>query len=152
MRTAQFMMLCAALGVTFGGCSVPRLPEAAVTAARPADHLVGKNLDALIVQFGPPARSSLSDNDQTTVVWQFDTPAGSPPLTGSGGLYGDGGSPSYVSPGFSPFCRITATVSTATGIVTQASTEESNGTGSSAAVLRRGESVCAPHLRAKSPT
>jgi hypothetical protein len=150
MRTAELMILCVASGVTFGGCSMPRLPEAAVTTARPADQLVGKNLDALIAQLGPPARSSPSDNDQTIIVWQFETPTGTPPSTGAGGLYGDGGSPSYVSPGYSPFCRITATVSTTTGIVSQASTEESNGTGASGAVLRRGESICSQHLRAKS--
>jgi len=127
---------------------MPRLPEAAVTAARPADQLVGKNLDALIAQLGPPARSSSADSDQTTIVWQFETPTGTPPTTGSGGLYGDGGSPNYVSQGYSPFCRITAIVSTSTGIVTQASMEESNGTGAS--MLRRGESICSQHLRAKS--
>jgi hypothetical protein len=148
MRTTQLIMLCVASGVTFGGCSMPRLPEAAVTAARPADQLVGKNLDALIKQLGPPARSSSADSDQTTIVWQFETPTGTPATTGSGGLYGDGGSPSYVSQGYSPFCRITAIVSTATGVVTQASMEESNGTGAS--MLRRGESICSQHLRAKS--
>src|SRR5579863_9600965 len=114
MRTTQLIMLCVASGVTFGGCSMPRLPEAAVTAARPADQLVGKNLDALIAQLGPPARSSSADSDQTTIVWQFETPTGTPPTTGSGGLYGDGGSPNYVSQGYSPFCRITAIVSTST--------------------------------------
>ena len=150
MRTTQLIMLCVVSGVTFGGCSMPRLPEVTATTTRPADQFVGKNLDAMIAQLGPPARSSSSDNDQTTVVWQFETPTGAPPLSGSGGLYGDGGAPSYVSPGYSPFCRITATVSTATGVVTQASTEESNGTGSSGAILRRGESVCSQHLRAKS--
>ena len=150
MRTAPFTMLCVALGVTFGGCSMPRLPEAAATTARPADQFVGKNLDALVARLGPPARSSSSDNDQTTIVWQFETPTGTPTPTGAGGLYGDGGSPGHVSQGYSPFCRITATVSTATGIVTQASTEESNGTGASGGILRRGESTCAQHLRAKS--
>jgi hypothetical protein len=148
MRTTQLIMLGVASGVTFGGCSMPRLPEAAVTAARPADQLVGKNLDALVKQLGPPARSSSADSDQTTIVWQFETPTGTPTTTGSGGLYGDGGSPSYVSQGYSPFCRITAIVSTSTGIVTQASMEESNGTGAS--MLRRGESICSQHLRAKS--
>ena len=100
---------------------MPRLPEAAATTARPADQFVGKNLDALVAQLGPPARSSSSDNDQTTIVWQFETPTGTPTPTGAGGLYGDGGSPSPVSQGYSPFCRITAIVSTSTGVVAQAS-------------------------------
>ena len=132
------------------GCSMPRLPESCRDddrAGRSTRREKSGCADCAVLA----ARQEFAcGNDQTTVVWQFETPAGTPPLTGAGGLYGDGSSPSYVSPGYSPFCRITATVSTATGVVTQASTEESNGTGSSVAVLRRGESVCSQHLRAKS--
>ena len=41
MRTIQRILFCAALG----GCSssIPRLPEAALSAARPADQFVGKD-------------------------------------------------------------------------------------------------------------
>jgi len=148
MRRVQFIALCAMFGIALAGCSMPRPPEAAVATSRPADHLVGQNLDTLIAQLGPPTRSSPTDNDQTTFVWQFETPAGTPPPTGSAGLYGDGASPGYVSQGYSPFCRITAVVSTTTGIVAQANMEESNGTGAS--LLRRGEGVCAQHMRPKS--
>jgi hypothetical protein len=143
-------MLCTALGVALGGCSMPRIPEAAVATAQPADHLVGQNLDALIARFGPPARTSPADNDQTTVVWQFETPARTSPPTGAGGLYGDGGSPGYVAQDYSPFCRVTAVVSTTTGVVTQARTEESNGTGSS--LLRRSESICSQYIPTKPRT
>jgi hypothetical protein len=148
MRTTQLMMLCIASGVPWGGGCLGGRGGGAPTTALPADQFVGKNLDALVKQLGPPTRSSPADSDQTTIVWQFETATGTPPPTGSGGLYGDGGSPSYVSQGYSPFCRITATVATSSGIVTQANMEESNGTGAS--MLRRGESICAQHLRAKS--
>ena len=147
MRVLQILLACAVLG----GCSLsmPHPPEPALTAAKPADQLVGQNLDALVAQLGPPARSQTLDNDQTSVVWQFETPGDRSSPTGAGGLYGDGSSPGQVSEGYSPFCRITAVVSTTSGVVTQASTEESNGTGAS--LLRR-DSICAKHLKAKSRT
>lgn len=147
MRIIRFILLCTVLG----GCSlsIPRPPEPTLSAARPADQFVGKNLDVLVAQLGPPSRSSPSDNDQTTVVWQFEAPTGTPPVEGPGGLYGDGNAPGYVSEGYSPVCRITAVVSTSSGIVTQANTEESNGTGAS--WLHR-DNVCAKHLRTKSRT
>jgi hypothetical protein len=55
------------LAVATGGCSLqlPKAPEAAVSASRPADQLVGKNLDKLIEKFGQPTRSSQSENGQT---------------------------------------------------------------------------------------
>ncbi|HLI98950.1 MAG TPA: hypothetical protein VKT76_04465 [Bradyrhizobium sp.] len=146
-RLVPFALLCGVLG----GCSlsVPRPAEPAVTAAKPADQLVGQNLDALVAQLGPPTRSQSLDNDQTSVVWQFETSSETAPPSGDGGLYGDGSSPGYVSQGYSPFCRITAVVTTSSGIVAQASTEESNGTG--ATILRR-DSICAKHLKIKSRT
>ena len=82
------------------------------------------------------------------MVWQFEGPPEAQPPTGAGGLYGDGNNPGYVSQGYSPFCRITAVVSTADGNVIQASTEESNGTAASG----RGTNICARYLRAKSLT
>jgi hypothetical protein len=147
----RFVLLCVAFGVTLGGCSIsmPRPPEPAVTAAKPADQLVGQNLDALVAQLGQPSKTWSTDNDQTSVVWQFETPGDTPLPPGAGGLYGDGGSPGYVSDGYSPFCRITAIVSTSRGVVIQASTEESNGTGAS--YLHR-DNICTKHLKAKART
>jgi hypothetical protein len=157
MRMAQFVPSYAVFGVVtgialviaLGGCSLqmPKAPEAAISASRPADQLVGKSLDTLIAQLGQPTRSSQADNGQTSVVWQFE-PRETLPPTGAGGLYGDGNSPAYVSQGYSPFCRITAVVSTADGNVIQASTEESNGTGAPG----RGGNICSRYLRAKSLT
>ena len=144
------MLLC----VTLGGCSLSsfsmsRPAEAPVSAARPADQLVGKNIDTLIAQLGQPMRSQPMDNDQTSFVWQIDTPSGPPPPTGEGGLYGDGNSPGYVSEGYSPFCRINVIVTSSTGVITQATTEESNGTGTPGG-FARGGNVCQQRLKAKS--
>ena len=146
MRMAQTALLCVALG----GCSLslPRAPEAGISAARPADQLVGKKLDTLVAHLGQPTQSQPLDNDQVSYMWQIETPAEAPPPTGTGGLYGDGGSPGYVSQGFSPFCRINVVASSA-GVITQANTEESNGTGSPNGVFRGGD-FCQKRLRAKS--
>ena len=152
MRTIQLFLVCAALG----GCSLsmPSLPsmssshEAPASTAHPADQLVGKNINTLVAQLGQPTRSQPLDNDQTSYVWQIETPEGSPPPTGDAGLYGDGNSPGYVSEGYTPFCRINV-VATANGVITQANTEESNGTGAPNGYLRS-SNVCEKRLRAKS--
>ena len=146
MRTIGFVLLCAMLG----GCSLsmPSLSsshEAPVSAARPADQLVGKNINTLIAQLGQPTRSQPVDNDQTSYVWQIETPEGTPPPTGNAGLYGDGNSPGYVSEGYTPFCRINV-VAAADGVITQANTEESNGTGTPNGFVRSGN-VCEKRLK-----
>ena len=144
MRAIRLVLLC----ITLGGCSLsmPRPAEAPVSAARPADQLVGKNVDTLVAQLGPPTQSR-PDGDQTTYVWQIETPLEGSPPTGAGGLYGDGASPGYVSDGYSPFCRINVVASSA-GVITQANTEESNGTGTPNGFLRSGN-VCQQRLRTK---
>jgi hypothetical protein len=146
MRMAQTALLCVALcGCSF---SVPRAPEASVSVPRPANQLVGKKLDAIVAQLGQPTRSQPLDNDQTSYMWQIETPSEPPSRSGGGGLYGDGGSPGYVSEGYSPFCRINV-VTASSGVVTEANTEESNGTGNPTGVLRSGN-FCQQRLRAKS--
>ena len=146
MRMALTALLC----IVLCGCSLslPRAPEAGVSAARPANQLVGKKLDILVAQLGQPTRSQPLDNDQTSYMWQIETPGEPPAPTGAGGLYGDGGSPGYVSEGYAPFCRINV-VASSSGVVTEANTEESNGTGSPHGVFRGGN-FCQQRLRAKS--
>jgi hypothetical protein len=149
MRMASTMLLCAMLGgCSFSMPSISRPQEAPVSAARPADQLVGKNLDTLIGQLGPPTRSQPLDNDQTSYVWQIETPGDAPPPSGAGGLYGDGWSPGYVSEGYSAFCRINVVASSG-GVITQANTEESNGTGTPNGLFRSGN-LCQQRLKARS--
>jgi len=154
MRIASTVLLCTVLGgcsLSMPSISMPSLSssaEAPVSAARPAEQYVGKKLDTLIAQFGPPKRSQPLDNDQTSYVWQFDATDDGLPPTGAGGLYGDGWSPGYVSDGYSPFCRVTV-VASADGVVTQANTEESNGTGTPNGFIRSGN-ICQKQLRTKS--
>jgi hypothetical protein len=151
MRMVSIMLLSVALG----GCSLsmPSIPslsskEAPVSAARPADQLVGKTVDTLIAQLGQPTRSQPLENDQTSYVWQIETPSDPPPPRGDAGLYGDGNAPGYVSEGYSPFCRINVVAGT-NGVITQANTEESNGTGTPNGFVRS-SNVCEKRLRAKS--
>jgi hypothetical protein len=148
-RNFKWATLGVVFGLALGGCSLslPKAQEAPVSAARPADQLVGKNIDALVTQLGPPKRSQSLDNDQTSYVWQIET-GDTPPLTGAAGLYGDGISPGYVSDGYSPVCRINV-IASANGVITQATTEESNGTGTPNGVFRR-ENICDKQLRARS--
>jgi hypothetical protein len=153
MRIVRPEWLWLALGAVLGGCSLPSISipkpqESAVSSARPAEQFVGKNLDALVAQLGQPTRSQPLDDDQTSYVWQIETPGGVPPRTGNAGLYGDGAAPSYVSEGYSPFCRINV-VASSNGLITQATTEESNGTGTPNGLIRSGN-ICDKHLRAKS--
>lgn len=149
MRMASILLLCAVLGgCSLSSFSVSRPGEAPASAARPADQLVGKNVEALVAQLGPPTRSQPLDGDQTSYVWQIETPLDALPPTGDGGLYGDGNSPAYVSEGYSPFCRINV-VATGNGIITQANTEESNGTGTPNGFMRAGN-ICQQRLATRS--
>jgi hypothetical protein len=145
MRILNIVALCAVLG----GCGAARQE----VTARP--ELIGQNLDTLIARFGQPTSSSKIDNDQNSYVWQLSAaaePAGRRPRTSPyGGLYGDGDSPGNVNQGFSPLCTIKVTTSPA-GTVTQASTEESNGTGAGVGLLGAGGGICAQRLGGKSPT
>ncbi len=145
MRILKIVALCAALG----GCGASRQE----VAARPDDQLIGQNLDTLIARFGPPAGSSKMDNDQSSYVWQLaaatDSAGGRAPHAGYGGLYGDGDSPSNVSPGYSQSCKINV-IASPTGIVTQANTEESRGTGATLGIVGVSGSLCAQRLGIKS--
>jgi hypothetical protein len=155
MRLASTMLLCAVLGgcsLSMPSISMPSLSashEAPASAARPAEQYVGKNLDTLVAQWGPPKKSQPLDNDQTSYVWQFETADEALPPTGDGGIvYGDGWSPGYVSSGYSPFCRVNV-VASSDGVITQATTEESNGTGTPNGFIR-GSNICQKQLKAKS--
>jgi hypothetical protein len=151
MRMAQVVPSYAAfavmLGVALGGCSLqmPKAgPEPALSAAKPADQLVGKNLDAIIEKLGQPHRSRQMDNNQSTFVWEIEPREAQHP-TGDGGLYGDANNPSHVSAGYEAFCKITVVADMTSGNVLQASTEESNGTG--AAYF--GTNICSRLLRTR---
>jgi hypothetical protein len=102
MRMAQVTPSYAAfavmLGMAPGGCS-PQMPKAApeeaMSAAKLADQLAGKSLDALIEKLGQPHRSRQMDNNQSTFVWEIEPREARHP-TGDGGLYGDANNPSLL--------------------------------------------------------
>jgi hypothetical protein len=147
MRLLKILALCAALG----GCGAP-LQEAATTTARPGDQLVGQNVDALIARFGQPTRTTRMEGDLSSYVWELAAGPDAldqPSQTADGGLYGDGYNPGAVNQGFSPYCKLNVIVSP-TGTVTQALTEDSNGTGARSGRFGSNGAICARRLRMKS--
>jgi hypothetical protein len=127
MRFAAIASLCAAL-VTLAGCAASR--EEVVT--RLGEKFIGKNVDALVVQFGPPSSSFKMNSGETSYVWQ---------LTSQTDINLDHGSGTAST----RFCKVNV-ISSKTGIVTQLTTEDSNaGRGLDRAVGIYG-SICAQRL------
>ena len=65
MRTLLVLTICAVLG----GCAASA-PE---VKARLGQEYVGKNVDALVVQWGPPTTTFKMNSGQTSYVWQLAT-------------------------------------------------------------------------------
>ena len=148
MRILGIVALCAALG----GCSMPRQEMA--STSRLGDQFVGQNVTSIVTRFGKPISRSKTDNDQTSYVWDLDDsvePAVEHRIqAASGGLYGDGETPGYVSDD-PRFCKMTVIVSRE-GIVTQVNAEDQNGTGVPTMTLGFNGSICVQRLRAKPRT
>lgn len=65
MRTLGIIALCIALA----GCAASA-PE---VKARLGQEYIGKNVDTLVVQWGPPTSTFRMNNGQTSYVWQLAT-------------------------------------------------------------------------------
>lgn len=65
MRSLAVVMLCAALG----GCAASA-PE---VKARLGQEYVGKNVDTLVMRWGPPTSTFKMNSGQTSYVWQLAT-------------------------------------------------------------------------------
>jgi hypothetical protein len=63
MRIVVIVALCAALG----GCAASKQE----VVARLGDQYVGKNVDALVLQFGPPTSTFKMSSGDTSYVWQL---------------------------------------------------------------------------------
>jgi hypothetical protein len=130
MRILRIVALSAALM----GCAASRQE----VAARLGDQFIGKNVDALVVQFGPPTSTFKMNSGQNSYVWQ---------LTAVTDIAGDSG----YAQAQSRFCKVNVIASPA-GIVTQLNTEDSNaGAGIYAAIGAFG-SICAQRLGMKPQT
>jgi hypothetical protein len=150
------ILVIVALSATLVGCGAPRPEMAQASTSRLGDQFVGQNVTALVAQFGKPVSRKKIDNDQITYVWDLEAPTEPPDNrrtidTGGGGLYEDGHTPGYFSDDLR-LCKMSVTVSRE-GIVTQVSTEETNGTDApSSRTFGFNGSVCAQRLGAKPRT
>jgi hypothetical protein len=147
MRILQIAVLCVALG----GCAGS--PQGVVSTSQYGNQFVGKDIDVLVAQIGRPTSSKKMDDGQHSYLWQL--PASTVPpdqrvQTASGGLYGDGSTPAYISDD-PRLCKISVTTSP-DGIITQLSAEDQNGTGAPSMSLGFNPSVCAQRFQGKPRT
>ena len=142
MRILEIAALCALLG----GCAGALQQEG---AARSGGQFIGQNVTAFAAQYGPPTSSKRMDDGQGSYVWQLSAVAAPDRWvdTGSGGLYGDGHTPGYISDD-PRFCRVKV-ITSPEGIISQFNTEDSNGTGAPTMTLGINGSVCAKRLGTK---
>ena len=131
MQILKTVALCLALS----GCAAPRQE----VAGRLGEQFIGQNVDALLAKLGPATTSSKTNDGQSSYVWRISTRTDVRTQTGSGGLYGDGNTPSSVSSDSPRSCRISVKTSPA-GIVTRLDAEDSNDDSD-------GTSICARRLR-----
>jgi len=145
MRILEIVALCAVLG----GCAGALQQEG---TARQGGQFIGQNVTAFAAQYGPPVSSKRTDDGLGAYVWQLDTVSAPDRWvdTGNGGLYGDGHTPGYISDD-PRFCRVKI-ITSPEGIITQFSTEDSNGTGAPTMTLGIHGSVCARRLGTKPQT
>jgi hypothetical protein len=122
-----------ALGAALAGCAASRQE----VSARLGDQFVGQNVDALVVQFGPPTSTFKMNSGQSSFVWQ---------LTAVTDIAGD----RDYAQAQSRFCKVGVTASPV-GIVTQLNTEDSNAGGGIYAAVGDFGSICARRLGMKPP-
>jgi hypothetical protein len=102
------------------------------------NQFLGKNVDALVSQFGPPASTFRMNSGDTAYVWQLSAVTN---IDISSDRYGSNGSAK------TNYCKVNVIASPA-GIVTKLMTEDSSGTGGllGLAGVDIYGSVCARHL------
>ena len=132
MRILGIVVLGTAL--TLGACAASRQE----VAARLGAQFIGQNVDALVIQFGPPTSTFKMNSGESSYVWQ---------LTAVTDIYGDRG----YAQAQSRFCKVSV-IASPVGIVTQLNTEDSNAGGGIYAAVGAFGSICAHRLRMKPQT
>jgi hypothetical protein len=97
------------------------------------NRYVGKNVDALVSEFGPPASTFRMNSGETAYVWQLSAETNINTNDGVGTAHTN-------------YCKVNV-VSSPSGVVTKLTTEDSNRTagGGVASFINVG-SICAKHL------
>lgn len=130
MRILGIVALC----VTLGGCAASRQE----VAARLGQEYIGKNVDVLVVQWGPPASTFKMNSGETSYVWQLGNQTNINTYRGSGAAS-------------TMYCKVNV-IASPTGIVSQLNTEDANiYVGLTAAVGIDG-SLCATRIGMKQQT
>ena len=134
MRVFGIVVLCA----TLGGCAASA-PE---VKTRLGQEYIGKNADALVLQWGPPTSMFKMNSGQTSYVWQLSS------VTDIQMNHGVGSASTYG-------CKVSV-IASPTGIVTQLDTEDYNPGGSGliglAGALGAYGSLCGQRLGMKPQT
>jgi hypothetical protein len=123
-----------ALCVTLGGCAASRQE----VVSRLGDQYIGQNVDALVVQFGPPTSTFKMNSGQTSYIWQLS--AVTDIATDRG--YGTAST---------RYCKVSA-IASPTGIVQQLNTEDQNAGGGVPGLLGMYGSMCGQRLGMKPQT
>jgi hypothetical protein len=124
MRVLGIVALCAALA----GCAASR--EEVV--ARLGENYIGKNVDALVVDFGPPASTFKMNSGDTSYIWQLGNQTNA--------VGGDGAAIASTR-----YCKVSV-IASSKGVVSQLNTEDSNAGGGFAGAVGMYGSICANRL------
>jgi hypothetical protein len=119
-----FVALCAALA----GCAASREE----VSTRLGEHYIGQNVDALVIDFGPPASTFKMNSGDTSYIWQLGNQTNA--VGGNGAAIAS-----------TRFCKVSV-VASKTGIVTLLNTEDSNAGGGIGAAVGMYGSICANRL------
>jgi hypothetical protein len=121
-------LVLAAIGLA--GCAATKQE----VSANIGNQFIGKNVDTLVSQFGPPSSAFRMNSGETAYVWQ---------LTAVTDIDTDRG----VGTAKTNYCKVNV-ISSPTGIVTKLTTEDSSGTGGIAGLagIDIYGSICARHL------
>jgi hypothetical protein len=130
MRVLGIVALCAALC----GCAASKRE----VAARLGDQYIGQNVDALVVQFGPPTSVFKMNSGQSSYIWQLSAVTDIATDRGSGTAS-------------TRYCKVSVITSPA-GVVQQLNTEDQNAGAGVPGLLGVYGSMCGQRLGMKPET
>lgn len=127
--TIRFAMIAAAC-VVLSGCAATKQE----VSENLGNRFVGKNVDALVAEFGPPASIFRMNSGETAYLWQLSAVTRINTYEGSGTAK-------------TKFCKVSV-IASPTGTVTKLTTEDASGTTGllGLAGVDVYGSVCAQHL------
>jgi hypothetical protein len=127
----SFLRMTAVLAVlAAGGCAATKQE----VSENLGNKFIGKNVDALVTEFGPPASSFRMNSGETSYLWQLSAVTRINMSEGSGTAKTN-------------YCKVNV-IASKTGTVTKLTTEDASGTGGvlGLAGVDIYGSVCAQHL------